>query len=169
MLARISRWLLAVVLAVGVCRAGVARGQKLEAPLQLASIEWLVADSDFIVRGVVVDVAGDQNWNIVTLDVLDTWKGADARRLKSSCTNSTREKRHWPRRNRRNANFSGFSNARVRAFPVRRRTAKKCWLGTRRTCMRRFCRVGQGAGADQPSRSAPADSRKPGKANHLRS
>ena len=51
----------------------------MEAPLQLTSLEWLVADSDVVVRGVVVDVAvRSEHWNIVTLDVLETLKGAKA-------------------------------------------------------------------------------------------
>jgi len=85
---RISRYVVALAVAAGVFRADVAHAQdKLEAPLQLASLEWLVADSDVIVRGVIHDVAaGDAgewrgNWNIVTLDVLETLKGAKAERV----------------------------------------------------------------------------------------
>lgn len=59
-----------------------AQGGKLEAPLQLPSIEWLVADSGAMVRGIVVDVAADQHWNIVTLQVRETIKGAKTERLK---------------------------------------------------------------------------------------
>ena len=84
MLPRISRYVLAVVVAVaaGVFRADVAHAPSISPPLQLTSLEWLVADSDVVLRGVVVGVASDQNWNIVTFDVLETLKGTEAKRLK---------------------------------------------------------------------------------------
>jgi hypothetical protein len=83
MLPRISKYVLALVIAVaaGVFHADVAHA-KVVLPLQLTSLEWLVADADVVARGVVVEVASDQNWNIVTLDVLETLKGAKALRLK---------------------------------------------------------------------------------------
>jgi hypothetical protein len=84
MLRRISRHVLAAVAAIAVFHADVVHAQRsnLGAPLVLTSLEWLVADSDVVVRGVVADVAADQNWNIVTLDVLETLKGAKAERVK---------------------------------------------------------------------------------------
>jgi hypothetical protein len=80
MLPRISLHVLAVV-AAGFLGARVVHAQELESPLQLTSLEWLVADSDVIIRGVVADVAVDRNWNVVTFDVLETLKGAQAKRL----------------------------------------------------------------------------------------
>ena len=86
MLPRISKYVLAVVVAVGVCRADFAHAQRdgpAVPPLHLTSLEWLVASSDVVVRGVIVDVAADQgNWNIVTLDVRETLKGDKAQRLR---------------------------------------------------------------------------------------
>jgi hypothetical protein len=82
MLPRISSYVLAVVVAAGVGRADLAYAQQMELPLQLTSLEWLVADGDVVVRGVVVDVASYSEWNIVTLDVLESLKGAKAQRLK---------------------------------------------------------------------------------------
>ena len=55
---------------------------KLEAPLQRAASSGWWRDSGAIVRGVVAHVATDQSWNIVTLDVRETLKGAKAQRLK---------------------------------------------------------------------------------------
>ena len=88
MLSPISRYVFAVAIAVGVCRADIAHAQRdlpgpIHARLEHASLEWLVANCDVVVRGVVVDIAADQgNWNIVTLDVLETLKGAKAKRVK---------------------------------------------------------------------------------------
>jgi hypothetical protein len=83
MLPRISRFAFAIAIAAGVFGADSAHAQlKLESPLQLTSLEWLVADSEVIVRGTVADVATDQSWNIVTLDVLESLKGGKAERLK---------------------------------------------------------------------------------------
>jgi hypothetical protein len=82
MLPRISRIVLPLVVAAGLIRAEVAHAQKMEAPLQLTSLEWLVADSAVVVRGVVVEVAAYSEWNIVTLDVLETLKGDKVQRLK---------------------------------------------------------------------------------------
>jgi hypothetical protein len=75
---------LAVVVAAGVCRAGLANAQESGklAPLQLTSVEWWVAGSGVIVRGVVTDVTAEGNWNIVTLDVREILKGDKADRLK---------------------------------------------------------------------------------------
>ncbi len=81
MLPRISTYVLAAVVAAGVFGAEVARAQFSIPPLQLTSLEWFVAEADVVVRGVVVDVAVDQNWHIVTLEVLETLKGAKAQRL----------------------------------------------------------------------------------------
>jgi hypothetical protein len=72
---------LASYLMVGFVATGFAHAQATETPLQLASLEWLIQDCDVVVRGVVADVAADQNWNIVTFDVLETLKGAKAQRL----------------------------------------------------------------------------------------
>lgn len=85
MLLRFSRSLfpVAVITIFFLCPGHLgAQGGKLEAPLQLPSIEWLVADSGAVVRGIVVDVAADQHWNIVTLQVRETIKGAKTERLK---------------------------------------------------------------------------------------
>jgi hypothetical protein len=82
MLPRIARYVVAVVVAVGFCRADVVHAQYGGPPLQLSSIEWLIAESDVVVRGVIVDVTADENWNIVTLDVLETLKGAKVQRVK---------------------------------------------------------------------------------------
>ena len=71
-----------IVVAVGAFRADFARGQYEPPPLHLDSLESWVADSDVVVRGVIVDIVADPgNWNIVTLDVLETLKGVKARRL----------------------------------------------------------------------------------------
>jgi len=82
MLPRIARCVVVAVVAVaaGVFRPDAACAQH-SMPLELSSLEWTVADSDVVVRGVVVEVAADANWNIVTLDVLETLKGARAARL----------------------------------------------------------------------------------------
>src|SRR5262245_2137446 len=84
MLPRICRFALTGFVLAGCLRAGVAHAltEKLEVPLQLSSVEWLVADTDVIVRGVVVDVATDQTWNLVTVEVRETLKGAKAQRVK---------------------------------------------------------------------------------------
>lgn len=83
MLPRISKFVVAAIIAISVCRADVADAKVVAPPLQMASLEWLVASSDVVVRGVIVDITADQgNWNIVTLDVLETLKGAKAQRLK---------------------------------------------------------------------------------------
>lgn len=74
MLPRISRYLVAVLAATAVF-GPAAHAQKLETPLQLTSLEWWVADSDVVVRGVVVDVSADKNWTLVTFDVLESLKG----------------------------------------------------------------------------------------------
>src|ERR1700738_1098415 len=83
MLPRISKDVLALVIAVaaGVFHAAVADA-KVVLPLQLTRLALLVAGADVVARGVVVEVASDQNWNIVPLDVLETLKGAKAQRLK---------------------------------------------------------------------------------------
>ena len=54
MLPRISRYVLAGVIAAGVCRADFAYAQRDPPPLYLTSLEWLVAGSDVVVRGVIV-------------------------------------------------------------------------------------------------------------------
>lgn len=77
---RISKYAIALVLVAALGRAE-AQQQKLAAPLYLASLEWLVADADVIVRGVVSEVATDQSWNLVTLDVLETLKGKAGERV----------------------------------------------------------------------------------------
>jgi hypothetical protein len=83
MLPRLARYVVAVVIGVGVCRADFVWAQRDPPPLVLTSLEWLVASNDVVVRGVIVDVAADAgNWNIVTLDVLETLKGAKAERVK---------------------------------------------------------------------------------------
>ena len=84
MLPRISRPALAALLVAGFFGADsvqALQAQHMESPLQLTSLEWLVADSDVIVRGIVADVALDRNWNIVTIDVLENLKGAECKRL----------------------------------------------------------------------------------------
>ncbi|HEX3315803.1 MAG TPA: hypothetical protein VHR72_12960 [Gemmataceae bacterium] len=81
MLPRISRYVFAAVVVAGFFGARVVRAQDLESPLQLTSLEGLVGESDVIVRGVVADIAVDRNWNIVTFDVLETLKGAPAKRI----------------------------------------------------------------------------------------
>ncbi len=83
MLPRIANCVVLAVVAVAasVFRPDAACAQQ-SMPLQLSSLEWTVADSDVVVRGVVVEVIADENWNIVTLDVLETLKGARTSRLK---------------------------------------------------------------------------------------
>lgn len=82
MLPRISRCMLAVVFAAAICCANLAYAQLEPPPLQLTSLEWLVANSDVVVRGVIVDIAAEPgNWNVITLDVNETLKGARAQRL----------------------------------------------------------------------------------------
>ena len=77
------RFLVALIVVALAFGADVAQASKVVMPLQLASVEWLVADSEVIVRGVVVDVAEDQSWNLVTLNVVESLKGAkDVRTLK---------------------------------------------------------------------------------------
>ena len=84
MMARVFRALLIVVVA-GFLGAGVARAITLiAAPLTLTSLEWLVADSAVVARGVVVQVAAEEGWNVVTLDVLETLKGPKAERAQAS-------------------------------------------------------------------------------------
>jgi HEAT repeats len=84
---RIFRSVVAVLVAAGFFAAGAghALSVPMESPLQLASLEWLVADSDVIVRGVVSDIATDakwnKTWNVVTIDVLESLKGTPAKRL----------------------------------------------------------------------------------------
>jgi len=81
MLPRFSSYVLVVVAVV--FSAGVARAQnEPPSPLQLTSLEWLVADSEVMVRGIVVDVAVDKNWNLVTLDVRESLKGAKTERVR---------------------------------------------------------------------------------------
>ena len=81
MLPRIHRYALAALLAAGIFGANPIHAQRMESPLQLTSLEWLVADNDVLVRGVVAEVAIDRTWNIVTLDVVETLKGPQAKRL----------------------------------------------------------------------------------------
>ena len=67
MLPRISRYVLAVAVAAGLFRADVAHAvnSKFGGLLQLTSLEWLVAEVDVVVRGVVVDVAGiPETWKV---------------------------------------------------------------------------------------------------------
>ncbi|MDT7817846.1 MAG: hypothetical protein QOJ42_7762, partial [Acidobacteriaceae bacterium] len=82
MLPRIAKCVVAVVVAVaaGVLCPDAAFAQH-AMPLQLSSLEWVVADSAVVVRGVVTEVAADGHWNIVTLDVLETLKGVKTERL----------------------------------------------------------------------------------------
>jgi hypothetical protein len=79
MLPRISKYLIAVV-----ALAAAAEGTRAQhsLPLHLSSVEWLVGDSDVVVRGTVVDVAADHIWSVVTFDVLETLKGQSAKRVK---------------------------------------------------------------------------------------
>jgi HEAT repeat protein len=77
---RFVRSALAALL-VAVFGADAVRAQQMESPLQLTSLEWLVAQNDVIVRAVVADVAFDRTWNLVTIDVLENLKGAQAKRL----------------------------------------------------------------------------------------
>ncbi len=83
MVPRISTCVLGVVMAVaaGAFCPGAARAQHSLPPLQLSSLEWAIADSEVVVRGVVVAVAADAHWNIVTLDVREMLKGAKTPRL----------------------------------------------------------------------------------------
>ena len=55
MFPRISKCLFGVIIAAGVLRAAVAQAQEFAAPLQLTSLEWLVADSGVVAVGVVLD------------------------------------------------------------------------------------------------------------------
>jgi len=80
-LAMLPRMTKCVLFLAAVCSVGIAHAQHSPPPLHLSSIEWLVADNDVVVRGVVVDVATDQSWNIVTLDVRETLKGAKTERF----------------------------------------------------------------------------------------
>ncbi len=74
MLRRISTCVVGIVIA-GAVGPNAARAQH-SLPLELASLEWAIADSDLVVRGVVVEIAVADHWNIVTLDVRETLKGA---------------------------------------------------------------------------------------------
>jgi len=81
MLPRISSPVLALAV-TGVFLCAGELGAQNQMPLQLTSLEWLVADSEVVVRGVVVDVAADTHWNVVTIEVAEALKGAKAQRLK---------------------------------------------------------------------------------------
>src|SRR5690348_16849877 len=86
MLPRLPRFLLAILVAA-IFPANLTRAQHSLPPLRLASLEWLVAESDVVVRGTVVDVASEQSWNIITIDVAETLKGGEARRLQFAAYN----------------------------------------------------------------------------------
>ncbi len=83
MVRRIAMCVVGVVMAVaaGAVRPDAARAQDSLPPLQLSSLEWAVADSEVVVRGVVGAVAADEHWNIVTLDVREMLKGAKTPRF----------------------------------------------------------------------------------------
>lgn len=85
MITRIGRFALAFAVAGSTLCADTSVGQV--GYVYLQSLEWLVTESDIVVRGVVVDVSreGVQQgwvWSTVTLEVRETFKGMDAKRLK---------------------------------------------------------------------------------------
>src|ERR1043166_1516307 len=82
MFPRVAKYLVVIAILATAIRADFVYAQRGPPPLQMHSIEWLVASNDVIVRGVIVDVTPDTgNWNVVTLDVRETLKGAKAERL----------------------------------------------------------------------------------------
>jgi hypothetical protein len=81
---RISRLTLVTALAAGLLGAGAARGQ---IGYTMSSLDLLVAEADDVVRGVVVDVTRGPAKDyivtgVVTLDVRETLKGPEAKRLR---------------------------------------------------------------------------------------
>jgi hypothetical protein len=79
-IAKASIIVLAAVLA-GVFCPGSACSQQTR-PLQLFSIEAIVAESAVVVRGVVVDVADADGWNLITVHVRETLKGTAAKQVR---------------------------------------------------------------------------------------